>query len=486
MPFAAYPTVFMYKEPGSKAASNRKQHLIWGDYISEPRETQGQWVNVWSRRTTGWMQKGDIQDQRILEVNFVDIGQGDGCLIVTPEDRHIIVDAGERDNMYRFLRWRYRGFKNAFQFDSAIISHPDADHYLGFTDLLNDENVHIGTLFHNGIVERTGKQSLGRRQTVHGQSFLTSLIPDLKKLKAIIDDPEKRGRKWYPNLLRKAERGGRVGDIRMLSADDGFLPGYDRSRALTIRVLGPVTETLDSGTRALRWFGSVGETKNGHSVILRLEYGQVIVSLGGDLNTKSEHYLLEHYTHIDPSGASGRTLGTLMRRARKTFQADVTKACHHGSADFTELYLRAVNPTATVISSGDEEPYSHPRPDALGSMGKYGRGTRPLIFSTELARSAKETITQPERFRAEIKQLVRELRDAGSASKKKELERKLDQLLKKLERSVAVYGAINVRTDGNNVLLAQKLERPRRYKVKWDVHLLEPGSEGDLEYVLHP
>src|SRR5215207_5961693 len=76
---------------------------------------------------------------------------------------------------------------------------------------------------------------------------------------------------------------------------------------------------------------------------------------------------------------------------RETFEADVAKACHHGSADFTDLFLRAVNPTAAIVSSGDNESYAHPRPDALGAFGKCGRGSRPLIFSTELARSVTQT-----------------------------------------------------------------------------------------------
>jgi hypothetical protein len=65
-----------------------------------------------------------------------------------------------------------------------------------------------------------------------------------------------------------------------------------------------------------------------------------------------------------------------------------------------------VDATVTVLSSGDNEPYSHPRPDALGALGKHGRGLRPLIFSTELARSAKENIKHPYQLRAKIKKLV--------------------------------------------------------------------------------
>jgi hypothetical protein len=49
--------------------------------------------------------------------------------------------------------------------------------------------------------------------------------------------------------------------------------------------------------------------------------------------------------------------------------------------------MQKVNPYATVISSGDNESFAHPRADAIGCAGKYSRGSRPLVYSTELARS---------------------------------------------------------------------------------------------------
>jgi len=74
----------------------------------------------------------------------------------------------------------------------------------------------------------------------------------------------------------------------MLCAEDGFVPGYGPEKALGMRVLGPAPEKGPAGERWLRWFGSVGETKNGHSVIVQVRYGLVTLMLGGDLNSASE------------------------------------------------------------------------------------------------------------------------------------------------------------------------------------------------------
>ncbi len=132
MHFASYPSAVVYKKPGNRSRKNAVQHLLWGDWLKRLGPKQGKWVEVRARGETGWMHEDDIQDDKLLEINFVDIGQGDGCFIVTPDDKFIVIDAGERDNMFRFLRWRFGGFKKKFTFESAVITHPEQDQYKGF------------------------------------------------------------------------------------------------------------------------------------------------------------------------------------------------------------------------------------------------------------------------------------------------------------------------------------------------------------------
>lgn len=112
--------------------------------------------------------------------------------------------------------------------------------------------------------------------------------------------------------------------------------------------------------------------------------------------------LIPAYAHALYTGLASPATGpggaqALISSARNVLQSDFAKACHHGSADFSGTFLAAVNPIATVVSSGDEESFAHPRPDALGAYGRAGRGARPLIFSTELSRSSAERIKFPNR-----------------------------------------------------------------------------------------
>ena len=144
--------------------------------------------------------------------------------------------------------------------------------------------------------------------------------------------------------------------------------------------------------------------------------------LGDDLNAKSQDYIAQYYSSIDTKMSDleeqiralreqliseemtiderkakeqrldehQKLLDLVITKTRGVFQCDIAKACHHGASDVLDSFLKAINPIATVISSGDQESHSHPRPDALGAFGKASRGHRPLIFSTELARSSNE------------------------------------------------------------------------------------------------
>jgi hypothetical protein len=103
-------------------------------------------------------------------------------------------------------------------------------------------------------------------------------------------------------------------------------------------------------------------------------YGNNTFLFGGDLNQPAQKYLEERYGSLSP-----------------TFSAQVNKACHHGSSDFDLPYLESVAPHATVFSSGDDGSYDHPLPDAIGAAAKHSQGDFPLVFSTELARETSSS-----------------------------------------------------------------------------------------------
>jgi beta-lactamase superfamily II metal-dependent hydrolase len=495
--FAGYPATVVFAEPGGKKPTEQGkgalEQLLWGDYVGVRGPEQDGWVRVCTRHVReGWVRKSEIRKDRLLEVIFVDIGQGDGCLVVTPGDRHILIDAGQGDNFIRFLRWRYPKFAKEREFESIVISHPDADHYAGFKELFGPDcpKVTVGTVYHNGIVERNAEKkgdTLGPRAKDGGVTYLTDVVKDKARLQDLLSDSSAWKKKAYPTMLKEALECGRITDIRQLCEEDKHMPGYgpgENTFGVTIEVLGPIIEPDAAGNPRLRWFGStseIGPTKNGHSVVLRLQYRDVSMLLGGDLNIPSEQLLLGHHTGLPIPPANEEERRLVVEAARKVFRVDVAKSCHHGSADFSELFLDAVNPIATVISSGDEEPHAHPRADALGTIGKFSRGTRPLIFGTELSRSASEAIKNPNVVQEKFRKAQAKIQGAKTDEDRQKAVDAFEKLVKTIQRSIGTYGAVNVRTDGERVVIAYKIETVTRKDKMWDIYKLEP-EDGVLKF----
>ena len=468
--FAGYPSIKIYKENTGNVWAN---HLLFGDYISiKSLDIVNGRVKAKSRNRNGWVKVEEIQKQRVLEVNFVDIGQGDGCHIVTPDDQHIIVDAGISDNMNRYLTWRfylyYRKKPLPFPFIS-IISHSDKDHYKGFQQVFDNKNIKFAHLYHNGLVERPGPKPLGIKKN----GYITGLVQTNDQMRALISDENNRKgtRSTYCKTLYKALKANPDIQFKSLARKDDFMEGFEdanrvNNREFSIKILGPVTKKID-GKDALKSISNLGKDKNGHSVIIRVQYDKASILLGGDVNTEFGEILHHYYEQ---------------NNILDELRVDVAKACHHGSNHFYYQFIEDINSAATVISSGDDESYAHPRPDAIGAFGKCGYGDKPLIFSTELARSNKEiTFVKLEKIAKyfdnieDKKEEIKKLRDDGFAAGSKEikkLKKQITDLNKKINSFATKFGMINLRTDGRKMIIAQKYERETA-SGKWDIHMLE-------------
>ncbi len=534
--FISDADVVMREDP--KVESPAKNHLIFGDWLKYLGQETDNWIKVYSRNSMGWLLKTSVTDRRALEINFVDIGQGDGCHMVTPEDEIILIDAGIGDNMFRFLSWRYnlRTRKVAgidgvahndaearlpIDIDHVVISHPDQDHYYGFKYLFDCKKVKIKNIYYNGIVERPltaenhdhdlryyANDDLGGYvKGTNENYYLWNLVRTNAEMRELIHKYSSSRKKYLSTLRAGAENNPDV-TFTWLSANIPYFSRFDQNDPISIKILGPVTEEINKGNSTqpcLLRLGDEGVTKNGHSIILRLLIGNLKILLGGDLNTEAEDYLFQHYcptTHevsaleaaIGNLKALGDTisdeqrktlidkeliLNEIVMRARKHFQVDIAKACHHGSHHFNESFLKSLNALVAVISSGDNESYAHPRPDALGAFGKHGRGERPLIFSTELARSTNE-FTEVFKFFKLLKSYEYRIDNAETEEEKRRLENEMQE---RKDRNVAVYGMITLRTDGDKVIIAQKLEVKKGNDQKWDIHELRFNAHrNEFEY----
>jgi beta-lactamase superfamily II metal-dependent hydrolase len=339
---------------------------------------------------------------KVLKMDFVDVQQGDGALIETPEGKTILIDGGENQLFARYLAARFRGTgaDARKEIDAIVVSHGDADHFSGLTEIHDSEGnsnpakrlfAHPQRVYHNGLVKRPkevpDEERLGATQVVDGVTVITGLETDIT---AVADGELNRDfLRWKRALEAWREDGGPIEFRRLVKGDDDafdFLSG----EGIDVQVLGPIPFTGD-GVTGLRFLGEPPEgpeaapqdtpdekfkafdsshTINGHSIVLRIGLGNWRIVFAGDLNTHAEGALVADHE-----------AGSLDMRA------EVLKVPHHGSAEFSDAFLDAVRPLVSVVSSGDENAqreHIHPRATLMSALGRHGRNASSVVFVTEL------------------------------------------------------------------------------------------------------
>jgi hypothetical protein len=89
------------------------------------------------------------------------------------------------------------------------------------------------------------------------------------------------------------------------------------------------------------------------ALVFRIRFRERSFLLPGDAEKRSGHYIL---SESDPASR----------------QSDVLKVGHHGSKNSVPEFLAAVLPRLGVISSGEDNPYGHPRAQLLERLRQAG------------------------------------------------------------------------------------------------------------------
>jgi competence protein ComEC len=179
--------------------------------------------------TTSW---GTSQPDGQLHVVFMDVGQGDATLIVTPNGRQVLVDGGFYPSVLNDQLGQQIPFWDK-EIDMLIATHPDADHVSGLV----------------GVFDRYAVNYL----ITDGEGLGESPIYD-----AVLQVTEANGTTIHP---------AQVGET--IHIDDG----------IWLEVLHPGAE-LDS------------ESRNENSVSMRLVYNQFTFLFTGDAETAAEQEIL--------------------------------------------------------------------------------------------------------------------------------------------------------------------------------------------------
>lgn len=493
-----------------KGKTWEKAALLWGDVVFV-HKIVGSKAEVSAKGHRLEVPKARLTDQPILNIWQIDVGQGDASLIRFPDGKWAAIDLGPARSGFintnsgrtavDFMAWMafedhvwmFQGPGNAnktFHLDWIAFTHPDEDHIGAgkqFVDKLGSY-WSVGTVYHNGMGRfdgaarqwtsaAAGISQLGEVQGTHaGELYLSSLIDGF----ADVDTYETptAGRTWklsgnWAAILKKLRdnRGTTVAKLERLSdQSDGAALA---AAPVSVKVLGPIENSIpgtaapglryldENATSGFYNLGSPSLTRNGQSLVLRIDFDQVRLLMTGDLNFRSQALLLKRWPASE-------------------FACHVGKACHHGSDDISWKFLKAMSPIATLFSSGDQETHVHPRALVLGMTGAFAPRLKwnkpqpdgtvetvtqsfaghseeelfaPLLYSTELSRSIAigsgyKAFTRSGPAGAHVHTAV------GDCWLATEAAGPFARLAETRVIENLTYGLINVRTDGKTVAIA--------------------------------
>jgi len=173
-----------------------------------------------------------------LQVYALDVGQGDSSLIITPEGKSVLIDAGPPgagDEVVAALRK-----KNIESLDLAVATHPHADHIGGMRAVL--ENVAVKNFLDSGQIFASNE---------------------------------------YERLLRTIKEK----QIKFIEAKKGMR--FDLDSGVRLETLNPQGDG--------QWITKVrsgGSVENANSVVMRLSYGNFSMLFTGDAEFETEALMM--------------------------------------------------------------------------------------------------------------------------------------------------------------------------------------------------
>lgn len=121
-----------------------------------------------------------VPEKNLLQVSFLDVGQGDAIYIQAPNGHQMIIDGGKAGTLLEPLSVVMPFGDRSV--DVIMITNPDADHYAGFLDLLDGYTV--------GAVVESGTHSDTTTYKTLGQKIDEQKIPRLlarKGMRIVLD-----------------------------------------------------------------------------------------------------------------------------------------------------------------------------------------------------------------------------------------------------------------------------------------------------------
>ena len=198
-----------------------------------------------------WLAVFDLSKPALLEVNFLDVGQGDAIFIKTPKGHQILIDGGPTSIILEKLGNEMPFWDRTI--DLVILTHPEKDHLQGLLEVL--KRYKVENILWTGVVRDTAEYQEWQR-----------LIQEEENKEGASIEIAKAGQKICPRSC------------------SGSYPEQAR-----FDILYPF-EALE---------GQNFKNSNNTSIILRLSFGNNSFLFTGDAQKSVEKELLEKGIDID-------------------------------------------------------------------------------------------------------------------------------------------------------------------------------------------
>ena len=293
-----------------------------------------------------------------LNVHFVDVGQGDACIIELPDARTMLIDAATAKDRGKLLTYIEANIKDESghtitYFDYAILTHPDEDHCGGMGEVLS---TYPAKVFYRPNVAATYDKN----------EFEDPLAAEIIAATA--------GNKYNQKDTKAYDTAIEAG--YNLSKKNGIETTVYISDATNeeISVIAPDLPESDPDYYTFTFYAPVKTTYtdwNDYSPVMILDYHGKRFMLSGDAEKEAE--------------ADFVTLATAKEKQGKyaifdsSYQVDVIKLGHHGSRtsssqDFLDVFTVAGNcqNTIAIVSCGLENKYKHPHKETIDRIKEMG------------------------------------------------------------------------------------------------------------------
>jgi competence protein ComEC len=279
-----------------------------------------------------------------LQVKVLDVGpmNGDAILIIVPNGKTVLVDAGDSPKAKNVVDALKKS--NVQQLDYFISTHPHPDHLGGAAEVF--KAFKVLNVIDNGqtpVIPPTLAAQLPKPTPTPKAQGLVKPAPKkpVRGVAAIT--------KFYDDYKDAVSKSG----AQYQQAQPGMRLDLGSGAFLTI--LAP-TEPLFTKEQ----MKTGGNEPNANSIVARLDYGSFSMLLPADAEEQTEHRLLTKEVNL---------------------QANVLKISHHGSKyASTDDFLKRVKPTIAIISCGDWNRYGHPAQPVLDRL----RALNVKLYRTDL------------------------------------------------------------------------------------------------------